>query len=127
MSATPSAVGRMLDLAEQMVEVAAKFERPEGNMELLEREYARLGDLQRTVARAWKVMHDRATDPTEGDGLPPVIMALLEELYTHQLRNAATADEVAPLAKRLEQARINALTDRRNRRWDHRANQDHAA
>ena len=125
MSNTPSAMAQMLNLAEQMVEVAAKFERPSGVMELLDREYAALGQVQRTVAKAWKVMHVRATDPHTGDPLPPIVMELLDELQQHQLRGAATADQIVPLAKRLEQARIDALADPRNRMWDHRANQEH--
>jgi hypothetical protein len=115
----------MIDLAEQMVAVATKFERPTGVMELLNQEYSRLGELNRIVARAWHVMHVRATDGKTGDPLSPTVMELLERLYRHQLVNAETADQIAPLAKRQEQVRIDALADPRNRMWDHRANQDH--
>lgn len=127
MTSGPSAMQKMLDLAEQMVEVATKFERPDGVMELLDREYKRLPDVQRTVAKAWKIMHERATDPIDGDPLPPVIMDLLQQLFDHQMRGAATAEQITPLAKRLEQARIDALADPRNRMWDQRANQGYGA
>lgn len=122
-----SAMKQMLDLAQQMVQVASKYERHQGVMDTLEKEYKLLGEVSRTVADAWKTLHDRATDPTTGDPLPPSVMELLAELHRHQMVMAATADQVAPLAKRLEAARIEALRDPRNRQWDHRANQDYTS
>jgi hypothetical protein len=117
----------MLDLAEQMKAIATTYQRPDGVMELLDREYAVLPEIIGTLVDAWTALHRRATDPVEGDPLPPVIMDLLEELAATQRRCVEVAEQVVPLAKRLEQARIDALGDRRNRMWDHRANRDHAA
>lgn len=124
---TASAMRALLDHAEEMQRIAATFERPDGVMELIEREYALLPEVLEALVGAWVAIHVRATDSVTGDPLPAPVMELLEQIARTQRAAAQAAAEVAPLARRLSQARIDALRDPRNRMWDHRANPGHAA
>jgi hypothetical protein len=116
----------LLDLAEQMKLVAATFQRPQGVMDLINREYTILPEVLLALTGAWTAVHRRATDPVDGDPLPAPVMDLLEQIAKTQRIAADAAAEVAPLARRLEQHRIEALSDPRNRMWDHRANGDYS-
>jgi len=125
-SAGPSVMRALLALAEEMKAVAIKHERPEGVMQLIQ-EYEILPEVLDVLTEAWTAWHTRATDPHDGDPLNPAVMDLLAEIAKTQRVAAHAAAEVAPLARRLEAARIEALRDRRNRMWDLRANDGYAA
>lgn len=120
-------VAALIANAEDMQSLAAKYQAPDGVMELLDREYARLPELMRALAKAWTIFHANATDPVDGVPLPNTVMNALEQLAVVQAKCADVAERIVPLARKVCADKIDALGDKRNRMWDHRANEGNAA
>lgn len=114
----------LIDGAEELQVRARKLETPEGALEFIDSELRLYGELMRALAKVHANFHERVTEEI---GLHPAVMNSIEQLQKLQLKAAEAADAISPLARKLEEKRIEALSDRRNAKWDHRANPGHAA
>lgn len=117
MSQSQSPMLQMMELADQMVAIATRWE-PEGMLEVLDA-YRHWPDVLHRAAEAWKIMHRKAQEQYP---LAQVVVELIEAVHRHQEMTAGAAEEIAPTARALHGREIDALDDARNAMWDVRAN-----
>lgn len=117
-----SGMSTLIRMAEDMERTARRLPFPDGAVELIKVEYAKLGDLVRAQARVFGAYHDRCTDPVEGVPLPPPVMNAIGAIQTVITKSADVADRVTPLALKVCADRLAELDDRRNAMWDHSRN-----
>ncbi len=104
-----------------MVAVAASYQRPDSALEIIDVEYKLFPQVLQTLTKVWVIAHNRATDPKDGDPVPPAVTNLIDEIAKVSARQVIVAEKIYPLAFKLTRAQREALLDARNARWDHSA------
>ena len=117
-----SGMATLIRMAEDMERTARRLPFPDGAVELIRVEYARLGDLVRAQSRVFGAYHDRCTDPVDGVPLPAPVMNAIGAIQTSIVKSGDVADRVTPLALKVCADRLALLDDKREAMWDQSRN-----
>ena len=117
-----SGMTTLIKLTEDVEKAARKAPFPDGAVEIIRLEYAKMGDLVRAQARVFGAYHARTIDPVEGVYMPKTVTDAILAIQAVINKAADTADRVSPLALKVCAQMLDELDDPTRRVWDQRAN-----
>lgn len=118
-----SAMKALLDVIENDMRRIANAYDPVGIEEVLA-EYEKWPEVLDALGGVWKIMVTKAEDEYP---LPGSASAVVEEIMRHQHNVARAAEAVPGLVRAIIRAQLDAMADKRNAMYDHRANPNSAA
>lgn len=113
----------VLIAAQELVKRAARYEKPEGIVELIDVEYKMLTEVMDALSRVWIMLYKQMADPETGVPVPESGLAAITALSVVQGRLGDAAEKIPALARKVVAARLEELEDRRIGMFDQAANE----